>query len=209
MITRGNDQMMQAEVKKIINSGQPYDDMADEITKLRNYALKECRKYNFLIQSASEYEQSILQSLLAEIGEEVSIEANFLCEFGFNLSIGHNVYINHDMVVLDCNEVTIGNNVYVGPRVGLYCANHAEDPMQRAAHSVYSKPIHIGDKVWLGAGVHVLPGVTIGENSIIGAGSVVTKNIPANVIAAGNPCKVIRPVKVTDKKSKTWKIDYE
>lgn len=187
--------MTQAEVKALINSGQPYDDMADGVTKQRDHALKECRKYNFLVQSANEYNQAILSSLLAGIGKDVSIEPNFLCEFGFNLSIGNNVYINHDMVVLDCNEVTIGNDVYVGPRVGLYCANHAEDPLQRAAHIVYSKPIHIGDKVWLGTGVHVLQGVSIGENSIIGAGSVVTKDIPANVIAAGNPCKVVRPIK--------------
>lgn len=90
------------------------------------------------------------------------------------------------MVILDCNEVTIGDLVYIGPKVGLYCANHAEDPVERANHQVYAKPIHISDSV--------LPGVTIGENSIIGTGSVVTKDIPANVIAAGNPCRVIRGI---------------
>ena len=84
-----------------------------------------------------------------------------MCELGLNISLGSNVYINHDMVILDCNEVTIGDHVYIGPKVGLYCANHAEDSVERANHQVYAKPIHISDSV--------LPGVTIGENSIIGA----------------------------------------
>lgn len=186
--------MMKESVQALTNTGLPYDDMDKNVEAARNYAIKECRRYNFLVNSENKYDQSILKNLFHAIGENVYIEPNFFCEFGFNITIGNNVYLNHDMVILDCNEVTIGNDVYVGPKVGLYGANHAEDPIERAEHIVYAKPIHISDKVWLGAGVHVLQGVTIGENSIIGAGSVVTKNIPANVIAAGNPCKVIRPI---------------
>ncbi|MNC66640.1 putative acetyltransferase [compost metagenome] len=102
------------------------------------------------------------------------------------------------MIILDCNEVKIGNNVFIGPRAGLYAANHAEDPFERAEKGVYSAPIIIQDNVWLGGDVKITQGVTIGENSIIGAGSVVTKDIPANTIAAGVPCKVIRPIQCSD-----------
>ncbi|MEO1772153.1 MULTISPECIES: sugar O-acetyltransferase [Enterococcus] len=189
-------------VKKMINSGEPYDDMDAGVEAIRAKAIQECRRYNFLVNSENKYDLSILQGLLHSIGEDVYIESNFLCEFGFNISIGSNVYINHDLIILDCNQVTIGNGVYIAPRVGMYGANHAEDPIERAEdHIVYSKPIKIGDRVWLGAGVHVLQGVTVGENTIIGAGSVVTKDIPANVIAAGNPCKVIRPIRESDRKN--------
>lgn len=191
--------MVEKEVKAITNNGLQYDDMDKNVEIARNHAIKQCRRYNFLINSENNYDYSILKELFHSFGENVYIESNFYCEFGFNISIGNNVYLNHDMVILDCNEVTIGNDVYVGPKVGLYGANHAEDPIERAEHVVYAKPIHIGDKVWLGAGVHVLQGVTIGQNSIIGAGSVVTKDIPANVIAAGNPCKVIRSVNAKDR----------
>jgi maltose O-acetyltransferase len=114
--------------------------------------------------------------------------------------MGSNIYINHDMIILDCNEVRIGNDVYIGPRVGLYAANHAEDPIERINGGVYSKPITIGNKVWLCGDVKVAPGVTIGENTIIGTGSVVVKDIPANVVAAGNPCKVIRPIRENENK---------
>ncbi|MGX6978056.1 sugar O-acetyltransferase [Vagococcus elongatus] len=196
------------EVKALINSGAPYDDAGAEVAKLRNIAIKECRRYNFLVNSENRYDLAILKNILNDVGTDVYIEPNFFCEFGFNISIGHHVYINHDMVILDCNKVTIGDNVYIGPKVGLYGANHAEDPIERTElNIVYSKPIHIGDKVWLGGGTSVLQGVSIGENSIIGAGSVVTKDIPANVIAAGNPCKVIRPIKKADQKQHQIKIN--
>lgn len=196
------------EIKMLINSGAPYDDAGEEVAELRHQAIRECRRYNFLVNSENRYDLSILKKILNSIGEDIYIEPNFFCEFGFNISIGNHVYINHDMVILDCNEVTIGDNVYIGPKVGLYGANHAEDPIERTEFNiVYSKPIHIGDKVWLGGGTSVLQGVSIGENSIIGAGSVVTKDIPANVIAAGNPCKVIRPIKKADQKQHLIKVN--
>ena len=181
-------------VQAITNMGQAYDDVDPLVEAARNHAIKECRRYNFLVNSQNKYDYSILKGLFNKMGEENYIEPNFMCELGLNISLGSNVYINHNMVILDCNEVTIGDHVYIGPKVGLYCANHAEDPVERANHQVYAKPIHISDNVWLGGGVSVLPGVTIGENSIIGAGSVITKDIPANVIAAGNPCRVIRVI---------------
>ena len=182
------------QVQSITNTGQPYNDVDPLVEAARNHAIKECRRYNFLVNSESKYDQAILKKLFNKMGDNNYIESNFMCELGLNISLGSDIYINHDMVILDCNEVTIGNHVYIGPKVGLYCANHAEDPVERANHQVYAKPIHINNNVWLGGGVIVLSGVTIGENSIVGVGSVVTKDIPANVIAAGNPCRVIRGI---------------
>ena len=100
---------------------------------------------------------------------------------------------------MDCAEVTIGSNTLLGPNIGLYAANHSTDATERINGGCYGKPIHIGNSVWLGGDVKVLAGVTIGDNSIIGAGSVATKNIPSNVIAVGNPCKVIREITDKDK----------
>lgn len=186
-------------IKQITNSGKMYDDAAEDIAHVRAHALARCRKYNLKVNTNDEYDMSILKELFSQVGENVYIESNFRCEFGFNISIGNDVYINHDMIILDCNEVKIGNDVYIGPRAGLYAANHAEDPFERADKGVYSGPITLEDRVWLGGDVKITQGVTIGENSIIGAGSVVTKDIPPNVIAAGNPCRVIRPIQFADK----------
>lgn len=124
---------------------------------------------------------------------------DFRCEFGKNITIGDNVYINFGCIILDCAEVTIGSNTLLGPNIGLYAANHSTDATERINGGCYGKPIHIGNSVWLGGDVKVLTGVTIGDNSIIGAGSVATKNIPSNVIAVGNPCKVIREITDKDK----------
>lgn len=182
-------------IKELTRSGEAYNDMDPDVDECRKFAIGECRRYNFLINSQNKYEPTILENILGNVGSNVFIESDFLCEFGFNISFGDNVYVNHDMIILDCHEVKIGSNVWIGPRVGLYGANHAEDPVERANFSVTGKPITIEDNVWLGAGVHVLQGVTIGENCVIGAGSVVTKDVPANTVSAGNPCRVIRPIK--------------
>lgn len=190
------------EIKQMINSGEMYDDAGVEVSALRTHAISRCRKYNHKVNTNDDYDMSILTALFSEVGENVYIESNFRCEFGFNISIGNDVYINHDMIILDCNEVKIGNNVYIGPRAGLYAANHAEDPYERADKGVYSSPIILEDNVWLGGDVKITQGVTVGRNSIIGAGSVVTKDIPPNSIAAGVPCKVIRPIRFSDHR---WK----
>ncbi|MGX7418837.1 sugar O-acetyltransferase [Carnobacterium gallinarum] len=181
-------------VKELVNSGNPYNDFAPEVAKARDEARELTRNYNNKVNLEGLYDKEIISNLVGSHGENFTIESNFRCEFGFNISFGENFYGNHDLIILDCNQVTIGDDVLFGPRVGLYAANHAQDPVARAAGDVYSKPITIGDKVWLCGDVSVAPGVTIGENSIIGTGSVVVKDIPANVVAAGNPCKVIKSI---------------
>jgi len=186
--------MNKQDVKKMVNSEKMYDDNHHYVSKYRRQALNACREYNYNVNTNGIYDTEILKRVFNGLGENVYIESNFRCELGFNITLGDNVLINHDMIILDCNEVIIGNNVYIGPRAGLYASNHAEDPFERAQGGVYSKPIIIEDNVWLGSDVKISQGVTIGKNSIIGMGSVVTKDIPENMIAAGNPCKVIRPI---------------
>jgi len=120
------------------------------------------------------------------------ITAPFWCDYGSNIEIGENFYTNHNCVILDCAKVTFGDNVLIGPNCGFYTAGHPLDAVRRNQGLEYARPIHIGHNVWIGGGVQVAPGFTIGDDAVIGAGSVVTKDIPTGVLAAGNPCRVIR-----------------
>lgn len=137
------------------------------------------------------------------MGKDVWVEPDFRCEYGKNITIEDNAYINFGCIILDWAEISIGSHTLLGPNIGLYAANHSTDADERINGGCYGKPIHIGRNVWLGGDVKVLGGVTIGDNTIIGAGSIVTKDIPSNVIAVGNPCKVIRAITEDDKK-KSW-----
>ena len=136
----------------------------------------------------------VLRELFGGIGEECTVVSPFHCDFGYNITVGEKLFANVNLVIIDCARVTIGNNVFIGPNVGIYTAGHPLDKERRNQGLEYAYPITIGNNVWIGAQVCVLPGVTIGDNSVIGAGSVVTKSIPANVLAAGNPCRVIRSI---------------
>ena len=136
----------------------------------------------------------IARELFGFIGENTAIMARFACDYGENISIGSNCYINYNCVVLDCANVTIGDNVLIGPNCGIYTAIHPLESEVRLLGLETAKPVTIKNGVWLGGNVTILPGVTIGEKSVIGAGSVVTKDIPDHVLAYGNPCKVIKPL---------------
>ncbi|MCL2460391.1 MAG: sugar O-acetyltransferase [Euryarchaeota archaeon] len=124
----------------------------------------------------------------------IIIQPPFYCDFGFNITVGKNFFANFDCVILDCGLVTIGDDVWFGPKVQIYTPSHPIDPTMRRKRIESAHPVVIGDTVWIGGGAIVLPGITIGENSVIGAGSVVTHDIPANVVAAGNPCRVLREI---------------
>lgn len=126
-------------------------------------------------------------------------EQPFYCDYGYNIEIGENFYANMNCVILDEAKVTFGDNVFIAPSCGFYTAGHPLDVEQRNRGLEYARPIRVGNNVWIGAQVCVLPGVTIGDNTVIGAGSVVNRDIPANVIAAGNPCRVIREITEEDK----------
>lgn len=139
-----------------------------------------------------------LEPILGSLGKESYIEPPFYCDYGYNIHIGDYFYANTGLIILDQCPVNIGNHVYIAPRVSLFCACHPIDAMVRNTNLELGKPITIGDDVWIGGHVVINPGVTIGSNVVIGSGSVVTKDIPDGVIAAGNPCKVIREITKED-----------
>ena len=140
----------------------------------------------------------LVQELFGAAGEGSYIQPPFYCDYGCNTYVGKNFDCNFDCVFLDCGKITIGDNVLMGPKVGLYAVGHPIDPVIRNYGHNHPQPITIGNNVWIGGSVVVCPGVTIGDNTVIGAGSVVTKDIPANVVAVGNPCRVLRPITQAD-----------
>ena len=141
----------------------------------------------------------LLALIIGKIKGELMITPPFYCDYGFNISVGDNFYTNHNCTILDGAKVELGDNVFIAPNCVLSTAGHALDSEQRSRGLEIALPIKVGNNVWIGANVTVLPGVTIGDNTVIGAGSVVTKDIPARVFAAGNPCRVIRPLTEKDK----------
>lgn len=182
-----------------LQNGQMYNDFDDDLFQRRVAAKKLFRAYNRTEDEDVELRKSIMKELFKKLGENVWIEPDFRCEFGRNITIDDNVYINFGCVILDCADVFIGANTLLGPNVGIYPVNHAIDAQERIKGGCRAKPVHIGRNVWFGGDVKVLAGVTIGDNTIIGTGSIVTKDIPANVIAVGNPCKVLRQITEADK----------
>lgn len=183
----------------LILSGRMYNDLTPELVRAREDTVFLTNKYNESFGRPKQEREAILKELLGKVGTDVHFEPTFRCEFGCNISIGNNFYANFDCVMLDGGGIEIGNNVLLGPRVGIYTSNHAADAWERTHGACYAKPVKIGNNVWIGAGVHINQGVTIGDNSSIGSGSVVTKDIPASVVAIGVPCKVLREITPNDK----------
>lgn len=169
-----------------------------ELLRERTQAKELCYDYNHLRPSQEEEQREVLKKLLGRTGESFCITAPFWCDYGYNIEIGENFYTNHNCVILDGAKVKFGDNVFIAPNCGFYTAGHPVDYQRRNAGLEYAYPITVGDNVWFGGGVQVMPGVTIGSNVVIGSGSVVTRDIPDNVVAAGNPCKVIRPITEED-----------
>ena len=169
-------------------------------------------EYNHCHPDNKKEKQDILRGLLGHAGENIWIEAPAYFAYGCNTYIGENFYANFNLVVVDDIEVHIGNNVMVAPNVTLSVTGHPVDPEYRRGGTQFSLPIVIGDDVWIGANSDILPGVTIGDNSVIGAGSVVTQDIPANSVAYGVPCRVIREINDYDKeyyrKGKKVNLDW-
>lgn len=175
--------------------GLLYDANYDEEMKSeRTKAKLLCQKYNNCNYDDFENRTKIIKELFNKTGKNFLIEPSFYCDYGYNIEIGENFYSNHNLVILDPAKVIFGDNVFIGPNCGFYTAGHPLDITQRNKGLEYAKPIIIGNNVWFGGNVTVLPGVTIGDNCTIGGGSTVTKDIPANSVAVGNPCKVIRKI---------------
>lgn len=182
-------------------NGYLYDANYDkEIVEARTRCADLCYTFNNCKPSDTEKQREVLEQILGSIKGEPVITAPFYCDYGFNISIGENFYTNHNVTILDGAKVTFGDNVFIAPNCVISTAGHAIDSEQRNKGLEIALPITVGDSVWIGANVSVLPGVTIGSNTIIGAGSVVNKDIPDGVIAVGNPCKVIRKITEADKK---------
>ena len=159
-----------------------------------------CWAYNNQLLPSQEPEQiALLERLLGKMGEACCIIAPFWCDYGYNIEIGSHFFANHNCVILDTAKVVFGSHVNVGPNCCFAAACHPLDAALRREGWEYSKPIRIGDGVWLGAGVTVLPGVTVGENAVIGAGSLVSRDIPPGVVALGNPCRVVRQITAQDR----------
>ena len=182
-----------------LQAGLVYNDFDPDLFQRRVVAKKLFRQYNKTEDDEIELRHELMQKLFKDVGRDVWIEPDFRCEFGKNITIEDNVYINFGCVILDCAEVRIGANSLLGPNIGIYAVNHALDAEERCQGACHGKPVHIGRRVWLGGDVKILEGVTIGDDTVIGAGSIVTKDIPCGVIAVGNPCRVVRQLTDADK----------
>ena len=181
------------EKEKMLN-GEMYNPLDDELINERVKCKLLCQKYNNLAYDNIEERQPLIKQILGKVGEKYFIEQPFICDYGYNIEIGENFYSNHNLTILDCSNVIFGNNVFIGPNCSFYTAEHPIDFETRNKGLEYAKPIKIGNNVWLGGSVTILSGVIVGNNVVIGAGSVVTKDIPDNCIVAGVPAKVIKRI---------------
>ena len=194
------------------NAGLIYDPSDEEIATLQRSALQKMDEFNRTTSDELELRQKLLSDMLGSVGKNCYIEPPFHGNWGGkNLFLGDNVYANFNLTVVDDVEIIVGNNVLFAPNCTLTTANHPINPDLRRKGYQYAKKIVIGNNVWLGSNVVVLPGVTIGDNSVIAAGSIVSRDIPANVVAMGIPCRVVREISEQDEKffDRGRLIDYE
>ena len=186
--------------KEKAKAGYLYDaNYEPSLTKEREECSEKIYDYNSTRPSDNKTRFEILKTIFGSVDESAKVNSPFHCDYGYNIHVGKNFFMNYNGVILDCNEVNIGDNVFIAPNVVISCAGHAIDEEQRNKGLEIGWKITIGNSVWIGANVTILPGVTIGNNVVIGAGSVVNKDIPSNVIAVGNPCKVLRSITEKDK----------
>lgn len=179
--------------KEKMLAGQVYSAIDKELQQ-ELWEVKEIiHRYNSLKPSQAGERLSILKGLLGHVADdEILVNQPFFCDYGKQISVGRRFFANFNFTVLDEAPVTIGDDCFIGPGVSIYTACHSTDPAERNSRMEWAEPVTVGNNVWIGGGAVILPGVTIGDNVTIGAGSVVTHDIPSNVVAAGNPCKVIR-----------------
>ena len=181
-------------------AGMLYDANYDEQLFADRCSCKDlCFRFNNCLPSDLNGQQELLHQIFGEIKGGIFVTAPFWCDYGYNISVGENFYSNHNCIILDGAKVTFGDNVFIAPNCCFSTAGHALDAEQRNKGLEIALPITVGNSVWFGANVTVLPGVTIGDNVIIGAGSVVNRDIPSGVVAAGNPCRVLRKITEADK----------
>lgn len=195
------EKVMWPEAGKRMLAGKVFR-QTDELLEIRLQTRREVKSFNDTDPADLKSREQIIRHLFGSIGKDFYIDSPFHCDYGVNIKAGDNLKVNMGCTFLDSNVINIGNDVLIAPNVGLYTAGHIVDPELRKKPSAlqYALPINIGNNVWIGAQSIVLPGVTVGDNTIIGAGSVVTRDLPANVVAVGNPCHVLRKVNGRDKR---------
>ncbi|MBD0297593.1 MAG: sugar O-acetyltransferase [Bacteroidota bacterium] len=182
---------MKTEKEKML-AGELYNPLDQQLSDERLKARLLIKALNDTREDQIEERSKILQELIPNAGAGLWLQPPFFCDYGSNIKVGEKVFFNFNCVVLDVMQVTIGSRTLFGPNVQIYTATHPMNHKERASGLEFAKPISIGEDVWVGGSVVICPGVTIGDRSVIGAGSVITKDIPADVFAAGNPCRVIR-----------------
>lgn len=173
-------------------AGKLYYPADPELTEARMRAKRLCYRLNTLAPDDFQGRDATIRELFGHAGKDAWVESNFRCDYGTQISVGDYVFINYDCVFLDIAPITIGNRAYIAPRVCIYTVNHPLTPEVRNTDLEYGRPVTIEDNVWIGGNTVILPGVTIGDNVVIGAVSVVTKDIPSDTIACGNPCRAVR-----------------
>lgn len=183
---------MRSEKEKML-AGELYDAMDEELVARRVHARDLLQRLNRSGEAEQAMRRQVLCELLGSGGESVWMQPPFYCDYGSNIHLGQRVYFNFNCIVLDVCEVRVGDYCFFGPAVQIYTASH---PMEAALRreQEFGKPVSLGSDVWVGGGAILCPGVTIGSRTVIGAGSVVTRDLPSDVFAAGNPCRVIRPI---------------
>jgi len=174
-------------------AGEPYDPLDPDLVERRVRARDLCQALNATRESETDRRRAILRDLFGAGGDSVWMQPPFYCDYGENIHLGERVFFNFNCVVLDVCPVTIGDFTLFGPAVQIYTPLHPLDAATRRREE-YGKPVVIGTDVWVGGGAIILPGVTIGDRAVIGAGSVVTRDVPDGVFAAGNPCRVVRTI---------------
>ena len=184
---------MKSEKEKML-SGELYQAWDLELTEERKRTRKLLHQLNASSPDDEALRHEILQKLIGNQGKDFYIQPPFYCDYGSDITVGDGVFFNFNCTVLDIMPISIGSYTLIGPNVQIYGATHPMEWETRSSGLEYGKPINIGEHVWIGGGAIICPGVTIGEKAVIGAGSVVTRDVPANVFAAGNPCRVIRPL---------------
>ncbi|SFN97832.1 maltose O-acetyltransferase [Pseudobutyrivibrio sp. UC1225] len=177
----------------------PYKAWLDGLSEERMENKKKIYKYNNMEPDKQEEKDKLIKEILGKTGECINVEAPFHCDYGYNIEVGENFFANYNLVILDVGKVKIGDNAQIAPNVAIYTAGHPIHPDSRNSGYEYGIDITIGDNVWIGGNSCIMPGVTIGNNVVIGGGSVVNKDLPDNVIAVGNPCKVVREITEADR----------
>lgn len=180
--------------------GLPYRANLDGLKEEREACQEKIYTLNQLPPKERSRIPALLGELFGKVGQNVWLEPPFHCDYGWNIEVGDNFFANYNLTILDVGKVTIGKNAMIAPNVSIYTAGHPIHPDSRNSGYEYGLPITIGDNVWIGGSVVILPGVTIGNDVVIGGGSVVTKDLPDHVLAAGNPCRVIRAITEEDRK---------